>query len=255
MALNAKNAPGGGAPRKRQPPLVAGSYPARLVQVIDLGLQKQRPFKGEEKPPANMLYTTYELLDEFVVNDEGEEQEDKPRWVSEDFPFYSLDSDKAKSTKRYFALDPSVEKGGAWDQLVGDPCIVTLTADKDKKGKTDDKGDPIIYNNIANTAPMRDKDAKKAEGLKNDPKILDLENPDLEVFLALPDWLRDRIKEGLEFEGSPLAKMLSKIDEADEVKNRRESRSKGSDSAKESSKESDQVDDSGDDDGDDGDDW
>lgn len=251
MALNARTATGGGTPRKRQPAMEAGSYPARLVQVIDLGLQKQDPWQGEPKPPINMIYTTYEILDEFIKDDDGNDVEDKPRWISEDFPLYSLDSDKAKSTKRYTAIDPNMEKDGDWGAIVGYPCIVTMSADENKKGKKDADGNLIVYNNISNVTTMREKDAKKAEKLKNEPKVLDLSNPDLEVYLSLPDWLRDKIKGGLEFEGSLLSNMLDKISEDEEVKKRRESRKEESSSKKESSS----GEESNDSDGDDGDDW
>jgi len=223
MSLNAKKAPGGGSKRPRQPALEAGTYPARLVQVIGLGTQKQRPFQGQEKDPRFEIYTTYELLDEFVLDEEGEEQEDKPRWISERLPLHALDSDLAKSTKRYYALDPKETHGGDWGELVGTACMVTITKTKDKKGKTDDNGEPIYYNNVASVATMRDKDAKKAEGLKNEPKVFDPTEPEMEVFLSLPDWLRDTIKEALDFDGSPLSKALDGVDEKEEAKKLRKS--------------------------------
>lgn len=224
MSLNAKKIPGGGgAKRFRQPPLDAGTYPARLVQVLGLGTQKQRAWEGQEKDPKFEIYTTYELLDEFVVNEEGEEDESKPRWMSERLPLHSLDSDLAKSTKRYYSLDPTEKKGGDWSELVGTACMLTITKSKDKKGKTDDNGEPIYYNNIGAVQPMRDKDAKKAEGLKNDPKVFDPSDPDMEVYFSLPDWIRDIMKEALDFEGSALDKALEGVDEKEEVKSRRSS--------------------------------
>lgn len=218
MALNASKIASGGS-RKRQPPLEAGSSPARLVQLIDLGVQTQRPYKGEEKPPKPEIYTTYELLDEFVVDDEGNEDLDKPRWVSERLPMHALDSDLAKSTKRYIALDPEQKFKGDWVQLMGTPCTVTLSADKsNKKG---DDGEYIVYNNITSVSPMKAKDVNKAEPLKNPTKVFDGEDPDMDVFFSLPDWLREIIKEGLNFEGSTLEKALSKFNEKDEVAKRR----------------------------------
>jgi len=113
---------------KRTPvePLEPGTYPARVVQIIACGLQEQRPYKGEPKPPVQELHVTYEFLDEFLKDEDGNEIEDKPRWLSETFGFHSLDSDLAKSTKRYFALDPEKEYGGDWSQLLGAPCMVTI---------------------------------------------------------------------------------------------------------------------------------
>lgn len=232
MALNASNIPSTGGKRKKQPSLDAGAYPARLVQVIDMGVQPQRAWEGEEKPPKPEIYTTYEMLDEFVVDDDGNELEDKPRWLSETLAMNPLDSDLANSTKRYIALDPELEYGGDWSQLPGTPCTLTVSAKKDKKGKKDENGNVIVYNNITAVNTMRDKDAKKAEPLKNEPKVFDMDNPDMEVFLSLPDWIRDKIKSALNFEGGNLEAALEKIVEADEVKKRREKRREEAERAK-----------------------
>lgn len=204
MGINAKNIPSTGGNKNPQQPIAAGNYDARLVQVIDLGLQPQRPFQGEEKPPAYTLYTTYELIDEFMLDEDGKEDESKPRWQSEEFPLFSLDADRAKSTKRYLALDADQDAEGDWGALLGNPVTVTVTA-KEGTGKHAGK----VFNNIGGTAPMRPKDVAKAEELKNSPKMFDLDQPDMEIFNKLPEWLQTKIKGNLEFKGSKLDVMLS----------------------------------------------
>ena len=53
MALNIKKTGNkGSADRIPQANIEPGVYPARLVQLFDLGLQPQRPFQGKDKPPA-----------------------------------------------------------------------------------------------------------------------------------------------------------------------------------------------------------
>lgn len=206
MSLNAKKAPkagNGGGNRVEQAPFEDGSYPARVVQILDLGMQPQQPYQGKEKPPAHEMMVTYEFLDEFCVDEEGNELEDKPRWLSETFPLYNLDADKAKSTKRYNALDPDLDHDGDFTALVGSTCTVTVVQNPGK-GKNAGK----IYNNIANVAPMRPKDAAKAPELVNPPKVFLLDEPDLEVFQSLPEWLQDKIKGNLEYECSPLQTAL-----------------------------------------------
>lgn len=209
MALNTKKLPRTGGKFKRPPGLEAGNYPARLVQIIDLGMQPQRAWKGEDKPPKPMVWSTYEFLDEFMKDEEGNDMEDKPRWVSEDFPLNPLSSDLAKSTARYTALDPKLEYDGDWSKLIGAPCMVTLSADKDTKGNKDENGDPVIWNNVSSTQTMRAKDIEKAEGLKNPGKIFDMDDPDMDVFNALPEFLQEKIKSALDFGGSTLEKELS----------------------------------------------
>jgi len=210
MALNGKKvAFGGGNKGPQQAAIEGGTYPARVVQVLDLGLQPQRPYQGEEKPPAHEIMITYEFLDEFCLDDDGNELEDKPRWLSETMPLRSLQSDLAKSTKRYNALDPNDDLDGDFLGLVNIPCMVTITATPDKKGKKDDNGNTKVYNNISVVSTMRPKEAAKAPELVNPSKTFELEEPDVEVLGSLPPWLQDKIKDNLEFAGSNLEAALN----------------------------------------------
>lgn len=199
MTLNARKVKSV-AKGPKQEAMDEGTYPARLVQVIDFGVQEQRAFKGEPKPPAQTIYLTYEFLDEFCKDENGEDQEDKPRWLSEQFPLYSLEADLAKSTKRYYALDPDEKFEGDFTLLVGEPCMVTINQ-YESKGET--------RNGISSVAAMRPKEAAKAPELVNPPKVFVLDNPDLEIFKSLPDWMQDKIKEGLEYKGSALDEALN----------------------------------------------
>ncbi len=203
MSLNAKNYKQE-SKFKRPDPVEPGTYPARIVQIVSLGLQKQNPYKGEAKDPKHVLYITYEMLDEFLKDDDGNDIEDKPRWLSEDFPMHSLDADLAKSTKRYLAIDPTMEYEGDWAQLAGAPCMITVIQRPSSKDKD------IVFNNVSGVSSMRPKEAAKAPELKNPAKVFDLDEPDIEVFLSFPEWLQTRIKENLEYEGSVLEKALAK---------------------------------------------
>lgn len=113
-------APKGNKERKfvEQKNIEPGVYPARLVQIIDFGLQAQKPYKGQDKPPVNEIGLTYELVDEFMKDENGEDIKDKPRWISETLPFYGLYADKAKSTQRYLAFDPTQEWGGDFARAI-----------------------------------------------------------------------------------------------------------------------------------------
>jgi hypothetical protein len=201
MALNAAKIKGNGGEKKfaPQPDMEPGTYPVRLVQVIDMGLQPQRAFKGEDKPPAQDVMLTYEFVDVFMVDEQGKDIEDKPRWVSETINLRSFKADLATSTKRIKALDPKDVHNGDLAALVGAPALATITVAK--------KGDKT-YVNIRGLTPMRDKDIAKLEELKNPGKVFDLENPDEEVFNSLPEWICEKIKGNLKYEGSKLQKLL-----------------------------------------------
>lgn len=176
-----------------------GVYPARLVQVIDLGLQPQRAYKGEDKKPAHEVHFTFELCDTFMVDKDGNDIEDKPRWASTSLPLYPLFADRAKSTKLANAIDPDQKLQGNFGEMLGMPLNVEIS--------TDHKGDKT-YVNILGFTKMREKDAAKLEELKNPTKVFDLDEPDLEVFNSLPEWLRKKIQGNLGYQQSPLQKLL-----------------------------------------------
>lgn len=199
MALNARKVKSV-AKGPKQEPMEEGTYPARVVQVIDFGIQEQRAFKGVAKPPAQTIYMTYEFLDEFCKDENGDDDEEKPRWLSEQFPLFSLEADLAKSTKRYKAIDPDENFEGDFTLLAGSTCMVTVH-------QYESKGE--IKNGISSVAAMRPKEAAKAPELVNPAKVFVIDQPDMEIFKSLPDWMQDKIKEGLEFNGSALDEALN----------------------------------------------
>ena len=185
---------------KRPDPLDTGSYPGRVVRVYDLGLQPQRTFPGNPpKGPAHEIHVTYELADEFLKNDAGEDLVDKPRWVSESFVLHPLSSDLATSTKRMKAIDVDDELDGDWTEALSRPIMINIVQNA--------KGDKI-YENVQSLSPMRKKDADKLDPLVNEAKFFDLQAPDLELYNSLPKWLQEKIASNLEFAGSPLEKLL-----------------------------------------------
>lgn len=211
MGLNAKDVPMGGGNRVEQPLLEAGGYPARVVQIIDLGLQEQAPWQGKPKPPVNEIQITYELLDEFCIDEEGNVLEDKPRWISETVPLRNLKQDKAKSTQRYYAIDPEEGCGGDFSQLVEYPVTVNLVQNP---GKGKNKGRTFI--NVESLSTMRAKEREKAPELQNPTRVFLLEEPDKEVFESLPEFIREKIMENLEYNGSKLQELLGEEPTEDE---------------------------------------
>lgn len=130
-----------------------------------------------------------------MPDEDGNPNEEKPRWFSEFIALYNLDTDRAKSTKRYYALDPNEEVEGDWAKLIGKPVNVVIVT----------KGE---YNNIGGTSAMRPKEAAKLPELVNPSRVFSMDDPDVEVFLSLPNFVQDKIKNGLEFEGSKLDELL-----------------------------------------------
>jgi hypothetical protein len=195
MALNA-NKSGGNKDFPKQDNIEPGVYPARLVQLIDLGLQPQRAFQGKDKPPCQEIMLTYELVDTFMKDEEGNDLEDKPRWISETLPFYGLFAENAKSTKRYLAFDPTQEWGGDFVKALGQPINVAVV--NNVSGER-------TYDNVATISAMRPRDVDKCPDLVNEAKAFDLDAPDMDIFNKLPKWIQDKITGNLNFAGSVLA--------------------------------------------------
>lgn len=212
MSLNGNNVPtSGGGNRVQQENLAPGAQPARVAQVIDLGVQPQRPYQGQEKPPIHMIYMTYELSHVFMKDEEGNELADKPRWISEDMPFHSLKADRARSTKRYRAIDPTESKGGDFTLLPSMACQVVIV-NNPGKGKNVGK----VFDNIADVTAAPNMPGYVQPELVNPPRVFVLDDPDMDVFTALPEWLQDKIKANLEYKGSKLQALLEGSTDAPE---------------------------------------
>ena len=202
MSRNANNVQGGGKPRVEQPTLAAGNYAARVVQVLFLGIQKQRAFQGQEKPPCDSVRITYELSTEFMKDADGNDELDRPRWMSETIPFHNLSQDRAKSTRRYRAIDPGNTCNGNFDKLIGMPCQVCVVLNP--------KGDKV-YENIGDIAGAINLPGYHQPDLVNPPTYFDAQDKDncsLEDFNKFPEFLQNIFKEALDYEGSVLCKLL-----------------------------------------------
>ncbi|AFE86191.1 hypothetical protein [Salinivibrio phage CW02] len=204
MSLNVKKMKSqGGKKRVPQDELEVGNYLCRVAQVIDLGIHHREKWDtsqskfviDNDKAPAQKIMVTYEFGTVFVKDAEGNEEESKPRWLSEELYLYPLDVDLATSTKRYKAIDPKEAADGDWSLLVNAPCNVTIAHKKSGKAK------------IGAVTPAMA--GIPYPEMKNEPKVLLIDQPDLEVFGSLPDWLQEKITSSLEFEGSALHAALN----------------------------------------------
>jgi hypothetical protein len=210
MARNASDIPAGDSSKFQKEVLAPNGYPARVVGLTFVGVQNQRPYMGQAKPPADELRITYELSHEFMKDEDGKVLEDKPRWLTETIPFKSLKLDKAKSSKRYAVLDPTGASGGEWQQLLGAPCTVVVTNNAGK-GKHEGKvfeniGDvtPKFVNPIPGQAPYEQPE------LINPTSYYDLNDTDctLEDFRALPEFVQEIIMGANDYSASNVAKLL-----------------------------------------------
>ena len=204
MGLKAsKKGSGSKSDLPQQEALESGAYPARVVRIVDLGVQERRAFQGQPKKPAPHILITYELLDAYCLDDEGKELLESPRWITERFPVFSLDIDGAMSTKRMKALDPDNELDGDFAELLGKALMLTIV---NNAGTGQHKGK--VFNNVGGVGLMRKRDEDKAAELVNPTTLFDLDEPDMKVWDKLEGWLQKLIQEGVDFEHTTLAGML-----------------------------------------------
>lgn len=161
-----------------------GTYPARVVQIIDLGVQRNN--FDAAKPPKQKVRVSYELVTEFVEDENGDPDESRPRWVHEEFFLSPMTQEKGTSTKRMKAYDPKGELEGDLTLALGRPCLVTVST-KQKKDKT---GSYNIVPTDGVSAPMK---GFPVPELVNDPVLFLTDSWDEEIYQSLPEFIRDII--------------------------------------------------------------
>ncbi len=205
MSRNAKDIKTGSNDFQEKEVLAPNGYPARVAGLVFVGVQKQRPYQGQPKDPADEVRVTYEFSHEFMKDKDGNVLEDKPRWITESFPFKAMDLDRAKSTKRYKAIDPQDEAKGDWRNLIGKGCTVLITNNAGK-GKHEGK----VFENIGDVSAAPNMPGYEQPTLQNEPFYYDLHDDacTLEDFRALPEFVQEIILKADDYASSHLAKLL-----------------------------------------------
>lgn len=189
------------------PVLEEGSYDARIVQIIDLGLQPLME-GSKSKEPQRKLAIKFELLDEFMIGEDGKPITDKPRWFEWEIS-YAADGymhEKSMMLKLWKATGSDEET--ELKDLLTKPVQVLLT----KFMRTSGKHKGTESNKVTGVVKMKEKDIASAPALVNDPLFFDLDEPDVEAFKKLPFGnqycLQEKIKANLEYQGSTLQALL-----------------------------------------------
>lgn len=188
-----------------RPLLDAGMYDARILRVIDLGLQ---PGSAQYPEPKPKMEIEFELLDECMCDKEGKSLEGVPAVFSLELS-YSEDGyigDKSNLYKFYQAIDP--EMNLTPEEFLTLPISVMLVKKKRKSGKH--AGEE--YSTVSAVAPMKQKDKDRAPALVNKPAFFDLSAPDMDVWATLSKGnqycQQDKIKSGLAYGSTPLPALL-----------------------------------------------
>lgn len=167
----------------------AGSYPARIWQIIHLGT-----IAGFQGQLQNKVRIGFELPTEMKVFDE--KKGEQPRVISQD---YTLSfNEKANLKKVIEACDPDALKlddNGLMEEfdiekLIGKDCLVTIAQKSGKEGK--------VYAFIDNVTRLPK--GMKCDSAINPTQILSYDHWDQILFDKLPDFIKDKIKGSQEYE-------------------------------------------------------
>ena len=169
------------------PPIDAGTYVGVCVGVIDIGEQKNDTFNTYSQKAIFI----FEIASERVMV----EDEDKPRWLSETYTV-SLNekSNLAKMLISWRGKDFTDDELDGFDlaSMVGKPCQLQVLVVQKKDGGT--------CNKVAGVFGLpKGFEAPKPE---NPLMIYQVEDGENEMFLTLPEWIRERIKKSTEWQTS-----------------------------------------------------
>lgn len=167
---------------KTSPTPEAGMQLGIITQIIGLGVQPQRPFQGQAKPPAKMVRITYELPND--VHQFGDES--KPLVMSEEMPFSG--NDKSKLYKRVTGIDPSLGNSkGDLSWFIGKPVMINIIH---KAGAGQHAGK--VFANIGTVTPVP-KGYPVPPAAYNPCFLYDPYSHDESIFQQLPDFLKTKI--------------------------------------------------------------
>ena len=168
-----------------------GAYPARIVKITDLGIQESE-YEGVMKQ-QHKVFIDFEFPTEMIVIGE----EEKPRWLGKEYVVST--HEKAAMTALMSAADPKGEvtaKGRNLKGLIGLPVMVTVGTTSGGKAKV--------------AAVGRLMKGLSVPELVNPSVFFDLDGKDVEQFEKFPQWIKDKITSGIDFDDTPFAKALAK---------------------------------------------
>lgn len=182
----------------------AGTVPARILSVVDLGVQERKPFQGKPKDPARQVSVTFELPnDKFEYNGEM-----VPARISPKIFNVSMDP-KSALFKFMQSVDPSNSKDGDLEQYPNTPCLVTIVHNTVKVD-----GQDRTYANVTGVMPAPD--GFPVPELSSEPFVFSFDAPTLEAYSLCPRYLRELISSAVNFEGSAAEEIASQYVEPEQ---------------------------------------
>lgn len=184
MAIIATNK--GGASRE---PIAAGTYQARCFQMIHIGTVTEN-IQGQDKT-LNKVRISWELPTELKEFKEGDGE--KPYTISKEF---TLSMNEKATLRKFLASwrgkDFTDEQAKLFDitALLGVECVLSIIHKPSKDGSR-------VYEEISSVSrPMK---GTVCPPQINPTREMNYTNFDWEFFNTLPDFIKDKMKQSVEF--------------------------------------------------------
>ena len=175
----------------------AGTHVARLVAITDLGHQPGFVYDGKKIESAWKLEFTYELINHFMADG-------RPFVISEDLTnkdWEDIKSGRASTlVMRAKSLLNENYRSGVEDitTLLTAPCMVTVTPNE--KGYAKIKGQAAV-----GSVPF----GMDVKELHNTPVTFQMDNPDMDLWSAMPEFKQNKIMAALNFNETELFKIVA----------------------------------------------
>lgn len=188
MSLKAKR-----KPANNIPPLDGGTYMSVCVGVIDLGEQYRQFDKQKQGKYAEECMFIFEIPSERVQVD----GEDKPRWLSskrytvslhERSALYQMLTSWRGKALSDAELDP---EGDGFDlmQMAGQGAMLSVSVAEKDDGSRHNKIEAVT--GFPKGIPVPETESETL--------VFDADDPDMEVFGKLPEWIQDVIHKSTQF--------------------------------------------------------
>jgi hypothetical protein len=202
MSLDLNTAVQSNVNRVERPLPKAGPQPARVAQVIDLGVQPRAPFKGKEKSPVPQVLVNLEL----VANEyEQDGKKIRHRLAPKAFNIVSRNSEMySNSAIASFlaAIDPTDSVQGKLTELVDKPCLATVVH---VAGTGKHQGRTFANISLVMSPP----EGYPVPALSSPAVVFSFDNPTPEAWATLPSFIKDKIKAALNYRGSKVETMVN----------------------------------------------
>lgn len=205
MSLNVNDAgSSSGAVREQRPLPTTGVRPARVAQVVDLGVQARKPYQGQEKSPIQQIFINLEL-----VTDEYEYEGEKVRHRLGPKPFSFV----SRSHKNYgnsaiadflAGIDPKDSIKGDLTKLANRPCLASIA-------HVDGFGQYVGKKFASITKVMEPPENYPVPELATPAIVFSFDAPTAEAWDAIPRFLQEKIKLALNYPGSKAEALVKSL--------------------------------------------